>query len=155
MASNSLTVTRLQSIDNQIYGKVSSDAYQTDEFLTYNTYKVYNATAKTGGGEIGLMEPFLYAIASENESNNFNILGANETICQELYCPHYYCSNLTNCNISTSHFTISYYLTYTFNWIWHCIGGIVKGSLATLIMANHAGKVAVSSIYTILQNSMK
>ncbi|GBC02436.1 hypothetical protein RclHR1_04620003 [Rhizophagus clarus] len=38
-----------------------------------------------GGGDIGLMEAFLYAIASEGESNNFNISGAEETYDSHLY----------------------------------------------------------------------
>jgi hypothetical protein len=33
----------------------------------------------TGGGDIGLMEAFLYAIASKDESRKFNVSGAEET----------------------------------------------------------------------------
>ncbi|CAB5315352.1 uncharacterized protein OCT59_022658 [Rhizophagus irregularis] len=38
-----------------------------------------------GGGDIGLMEAFLYAISSKDESNKFNVSGAEETFDSHLY----------------------------------------------------------------------
>ncbi|CAB4428753.1 unnamed protein product [Rhizophagus irregularis] len=76
-------------------GEIECDGMNTISYYNFLTKKKEILNAKNitggtdlgghGGGDIGLMEAFLYAISSKDESNKFNVSGAEETFDSHLY----------------------------------------------------------------------
>ncbi|GES72628.1 interferon alpha-inducible protein 27-like protein 1 [Rhizophagus clarus] len=119
-------VTIKISTDNQIYEKVSSDAYQPDEFSTYNTYKVYDATAE---------------FPAENTITEF----VKNHVALTIGAIVIFVLLISG--------VIPSLITFLINLIGFGVTGIAKGSYAALFMANYAGNVAVGSACAILQSA--
>ncbi|GBB83407.1 hypothetical protein RclHR1_10130002 [Rhizophagus clarus] len=165
-------VTIKISTDNQIYEKVSSDAYQPDEFSTYNTYKVYDATAEfPAENTISIYNPIsdIFNSIANFFSNIYNAIvkffsDNHNTIINFISDAYNAIAEFVKNHVALTIGAIVIFvllisgvipslITFLINLIGFGVTGIAKGSYAALFMANYAGNVAVGSACAILQSA--
>jgi hypothetical protein len=145
------------SADHQINEK-NTDAYKAGEFPTYNTYKVYDATAE-------------FPAYNTNSTYNSlsNTLGSVTNFFSDIHnsIVKFFSPMI---NFIRNHLAISigaiviivlifvcicmpFLITWLIRAIGFAVGGIVKGSYAAIIMASQGGKVTFNSACAILQSA--
>ncbi|EXX76896.1 uncharacterized protein OCT59_002017 [Rhizophagus irregularis] len=135
LQSHDNEVTIKISTGHHICGKVSSDAYKADKSLTYNTYKVHDATTESNT---------LYDQLSNISSNIRN------------YLAEHHVAIIIGAIIIAVLAVLMIFpplITGLIRCIGFGVGGIVKGSCAAMIMASRSGKVAVNSACAVLQSA--